>query len=294
MPLKKRTKNIQKKQNDATPLRTWIFDMPAKFALVTFGLMFVISVIYAAVASLLNTSDTRPLLFILFLSFIWSICYLVKKLAHTNMYRDGFIAITNACCIITACIPSVILLFTGTNIEAVKRTFITMHITHPSTIWIILLCAAILYLYVFGLVISNIYAKYKRAREIGISKWKIICSFPFAFLLMWAPGYLINDKKNDSGIMIKSKLYSKFNKWVVANTQNTLATFLVLVMLNNVYSDASSLLLTLFLLVIYTLWYIKHKKDFLKNINRGYALSAVSINMITIFMLIITALTHVN
>jgi len=294
MPLKRQTKNIKKKQTTSSMLRTWVFDMPAKFALISFGLMFCLSLVYAAIASLFNIPDTRALLIILFASFIWSIYYFIKKLPNTNMTRNGFIAITNACSLIAICIPTIVLLLAGVNVATAKQKFMIIYVTHPGFIWFMLLCIALLYLYVFGVIISNIYAKYKRAREIGISKWKIICSFPFAFLLMWAPGYLINDKQNGSNVIIKSRWYSKLNRWVVANLQNTLIAFLVIVVLNNMFSGSSSLLLTAFLLVIYALWSIKHKKDFLKNINRGYALSAVSINMITIFMLIITALISAN
>jgi hypothetical protein len=53
-------------------------------------------------------------------------------------------------------------------------------------------------LYLIGVALSGIYAKYKRATTLGIKPWKVILSMPFAFLLMWTPGYLIKDKDTKS------------------------------------------------------------------------------------------------
>lgn len=292
MPLKRKIKNTAKK--DSSLLRTWIFDLPAKFALLSFGLMFVVSLVYTGIASLLNTPNANPLYFLLLVSIVWSTYYLVKSLPHDNMHRNGFIAITNTCCLLTLGITTIISLFTGNDVHAIKANIVMLHITNPTMFLLMFLCAALLSLYVFGLAVSNFYAKYKRAREIGISKWKIICSFPFAFLLIWAPGYLIDDKQKSSNVTIQSHWYSKLNNWIVANKENTMVAFLILVLLGGIFADSSSLLLDVFLLIVYALWSIKHKKDFLKNINRGYALSAISINMITIFMLIVTALINAN
>lgn len=290
MPQKKQLKNNHKKSNYSSLLRTWIFDKPAFFAVLSFGIMFIVSLVYALIASVLNLSDSRPLFFLLVISFVWSICYLIKKLPHDEMPRNDFIAITNACCLITTFIPIITLLITGTNIALIKRKLFFMNMHNPGMLWVMFLCVALLYLYVFGLVMSNIYAKYKRAREIGIDNWKIICSFPFSFFLMWTPGYLINDKKNTSKVQIKTHWFSRLNKWIVGNKQNTILAFCILLLLSNMFAGLSTLLWIGFLLAIYILWYVKHKTKFLKNINNGYALSAVSINIACIIILIISSL----
>ena len=294
MQQKKSVMTKNKKQNETSWIRTWIFDKPAMFAVLSFGIMFIVSLLYSAVASLLNISNSYPLGILLFLSLVWSIYYLIKKLPHEKMYRGDFIAITNACSLLAVGIPTLTILLVGNNINALKQKLFFMYMTNSNMLWIVFLCTALLYLYVFGIILSGIYAKYKRATEIGISKWKVICSFPFAFLLMWTPGYLINDKQNGSNLTIKTRWYSKFNKWIIANSQNTLLAFLIIVFLTNMFSGLESLLLTTFLLVIYVLWHVKHKKDFLKNINNGYALSAVSINLTIIFILLVQGLIKAN
>ena len=52
-------------------------------------------------------------------------------------------------------------------------------------------------------------------------------------------------------------------------------------------SGTPTLALSLILLGIYTLWYVKHKTDFIKNINRGYALTAVGINIAIIIVMLV-------
>lgn len=288
-----RQRKIQSKQTKNL-LRTWFFDKPAKFAVYSFIAMFVVGLLYSLIAMLLNISDARPLILLEFAAFIWSICYLIKQLPHDNMYHGDFVALTNGYGILTTFIPLVTLLFVGANFSAIKYKLVIMHATAPTALWFIIFCATIVYLYFFGLIVSSIYAKYKRALEIGIKQWKIICSFPFAFIMMWTPGYLIKDNKTNSALTIKSRWFSKLNKWVIANKQNTWMAFLTLILFTNVFSGTSSLLLTGCLIILYVLLYIKHKKDFLKNINRGYALSAIGINVIIIFVLIIQELTKAN
>jgi len=162
-----------------------------------------------------------------------------------------------------------------------------MYMFHPTLFWIMTVCGVFIYLYVFGLAISNIYAKYKRAVEMGINKWNVIASMPFAFLLMWTPGYLISDKKHNSNLQIKTKWYAKFNKWIVSNSNNTLLMF-VFLLLFNIFYDVSALLWIAFLLVIYALWIVKHKSNFLKNINQGYAWTAIGINFAAIVVIIVS------
>ena len=145
-------------------------------------------------------------------------------------------------------------------------------------------------IYLLGVSISGIYAKYKRAITLGTSPWKVILSMPFAFLLMWAPGYLIKDKEIKSETEIKSVWYNKLNKLVLSNFSNTLFAFLLLIFFKSLIAGTTTLVLTTILLIIYALWYTKHKSDFIKNINNGYALTAVGINLIILLAVVIQLL----
>lgn len=270
-----------------TNLKSWIFDTPVKFALLTFIINLGVIFVYALIASIFNISSMLLLEILLGASFVWNIYYMIKKLPHDDMYRSDFIAITNACCFITVFIPLITFSVLANKLPMLRYNFMMIYLLHPVLIWVALISLALLYLYVFGVAISSVYAKYKRALKLGLSKWHIILSMPFAFLLMWTPGYLIPEKKDESKLQIQTKWFNKFNKWVLSDTSNAILVFLVLVLLRNSFSGLPALLLTLFLLVVYTLWNVKYKTNLLKDIDHGYALTAIGINIISIICVVI-------
>jgi hypothetical protein len=144
-------------------------------------------------------------------------------------------------------------------------------------------------LYLIGVAISGVYAKYKRAATLGISPWKIILSMPFTFLMLWTPGYLIQDKTKNN-LEIKSAWYTRFNKWVVSSFNNTLFVFLLLLLFKSFVAGITTMALSALLLVIYALWFTKHKDDFVKNINQGYALTAIAINVFLVIAVLVQML----
>ena len=290
MPKKVTKKPTAKKNIKKYSLKTWLFNTPLMFALTTFFAIIFVTFLYAIIAAVFNTAASQPLAILLVLTFVWAIYYMIKKLPHDDMHRDDFVAITNGCNLICLLIPFIALSLFGYNINMLQYKLTWLYVFHPVFLWILGIFGAILYLYVFGVAISNIYAKFKRAAQIGISKKLIIASMPFAFLLMWTPGYLITDKKHDSNLNINCRWYKRFNDWVVNNATNTLVTFLVFVLLMNVFSGPLSLLLTGCLLIIYALWNLRYKTKFMKNINTCYAWTAVAINISVLLAIMLRAL----
>ncbi len=53
----------------------------------------------------------------------------------------------------------------------------------------------LVYLYVAGLLIANVYGIYRRALAMGVPRHLALWSFPFTFALFWFPGYFLSDKK---------------------------------------------------------------------------------------------------
>ena len=201
MPTKKQTKKTstkikrtmkpvtrsQKISSDAQ-LRTWLFDRPIVFAVLTFLINAVVGIVYAIFANIFSITATWPLALLLVASFCWTTYYLIKKLPHDSMYRDNFIAITNGCCLISILISSITMLLISKNTTMIQYKFLLLYMQYPELVWFLGALFILIYLYLLGVTISGIYAKYKRAVEIGISKWKVILSMPFAFLLIWTPG----------------------------------------------------------------------------------------------------------
>jgi len=271
-----------------TQLKQWIFNKPAIFSLMFFGLVIVLGLIFSAVQALFHFESLTPVYFIFGLSFIYAVYYMIKKLPHDKVYRSDFIAITNAVSIISVVSSIIAISVFGIYGPIFQRKMMMMYLLNPVLFTVIFLAVTIVSLYILGVAISGVYAKYKRATTIGVSPWKVILSMPFSFLLLWTPGYLIEEKTNKSNLSIKAKWYTHFNNWVLANFSNVLFVFLFLLFAKSVIAGIPTTILTVALLVVYTLWYVKHKSNFIKNINDGYALTSVGINLAIIIAVLLS------
>ena len=266
-------------QQIKTQLKTWLFTKPIIFASLCIGFGLAFGLCYALIQTFLNFESMVPIYILFGLSILLPACYIIKKLPHTDMNQNDFVAITNGAGIISiaASFLAIILAMVYSNVS--QHGILTLYMFHPLKFYTLVLLTLFSSLYLIGVAISNIYAKYKRAVTLGISPWKVILSMPFAFLLMWTPGYLVKGKDGKSGLKIKSSWYNKLNKWVLSNFNNTLFAFVFLLFFKSVIAGTMTLVLATISLIIYTLWYVKHKSDFVANINNGYASTAVCINL---------------
>lgn len=277
-------------QKEKTKLKSWLLIKPLMFTLWFLILGTILGFAYSFIQSIFNFESMIPLYILCALTFILPACYIIQKLPHEKMGQNDFVAITNGAGFISIIASLVAILTIGFYGENIQRDMLMMYILHPTMFYGILLFVFVTSLYLIGVALSGIYAKYKRATTIGISPWRVILSMPFTFLLMWTPGYLIQDKEIKSELEIKSSWFKKLNKWVLANFNNTLFMFLLLLFFKCVIAGTATLVLSALLLILYVLWYVKHKSDFIKNINKGYALTAVGINLAILFAVIIQRL----
>lgn len=274
-------------QTEKTQLKSWLLTKPITFMLWFLILGLILSFGYSVIQSVFGFESMTPLYVLLALTFILPACYMIQKLPHDKMNQSDFVAITNGAGIISIIASLAAILTVGGYGKNIQRDMMILYVSHPTMFYILLSFIMLTSLYLIGLAISGIYAKYKRATTLGISPWHVILSMPFTFLLMWTPGYLITDKEIKSGLEIKSHWYSKLNKWVLSNFGNTLFVFLLLIFFKSLIAGTATLVLAIISLIIYALWYTKHKSDFIKNINQGYALTAVCINL-AILLAVIT------
>ncbi len=284
---------MKKEKNfNGTRLKTWLFNKPLVFTFSFIGLSFLFCLFYSLIQMVFNIETIAPMYALCGISFVLSIYYTLRKLPRDKMSQNDFIAITNGAGLISIISSFVVLLTAGIIENTFRFRMMALYMLHThTTVFFILFVLALLFsLYLIGVAISGIYAKYLRSVTLGISPWKVILSMPFAFLMMWTPGYLLKGKDIKSNMEIKCNWYSKFNKWVMSNFNNILFVFLFLLFCKNAISGLTTLMLSLALLIIYALWYTKHKSDFVKNINNGYALTAVCINIALLLAIIVSAL----
>jgi len=276
----------ERKQNK-TQLKSWLLTRPLGFALlcICFGTLF--ALVYALVQTLFGIESFIPIYVLFTLSFILSAWYMIKKLPHEKMNQSDFVAIANGTNIISIVASFVVIYGVAFRGFFIGRDVMALYLFHPTTFYTLFGISVFVSLYLIGVTISGIYAKYKRAVTLGISPWKVILSMPFAFLMMWTPGYLIKEKENvKPNLEIKSNWYSKFNKWVLANANNTLFMFLILLFIKSLGAGITTMIFSALLLVIYALWYTKYKSNFVKSINDGYAMTVVGINIAVLLAVI--------
>lgn len=292
---------VKQNQNTKSTLKTWLFNKPAKFA-IWFSIIGIILFGISYIPGIEKIQAITPISITIFLVTI--ICLtrnLIKQLPYKNINHADFVALTNGYKLtsiilfagwitftffMNKCKPSQIFVQDATINNALlgngyiiipKALFTTLEI-----IWLVIAA------YLLGLWISNIYVKYKRAKDTGLFGWKVILSMPFTFIMSWMPGYLTTDNHQTPSLTIKSNWYSKFNKWVVLNNNNTLFMFLLLFVFSNVLisSHPSTILFPLILFAVYMLWKTVAKNNFSKHLNRGYIWLAIILNISMLIMFI--------
>jgi len=299
---------VKDTKNTKLTLKTWLFDKPARFTawiLVFSTLMYGFSYIPAIIK--IPAIDIISIVITL-VAFIFITRSLIKDLPYKNVSHGDFTAIINGYKILSlvlftawmgltslmnACTPSRMF------ITDIKTGNIIPDQTHfvisPTLFNIIEIIWFVVAVYLLGIWISNIYVKYKRAKDMGLSGWKVILSMPFTFIMTWMPGYLISDKKQ-SNLTIKSNWYSRFNKWVISNINNTLFMFLLLFIFTNLFisTHISTVLFPLMLFAIYMLWKTITKESFVKHMNRGYIWTAILINLFMVISFIRMAIIYIQ
>ncbi len=283
---------IQKNSNSKTNLRTWLFKSPVRFALwmlITGAIL--VGITY--IPTIMNLAHLDTITMIATMVIFWfAVMDLIKHLPNHKMYHDDFVAVINGYKITSLILFAAWLTITKhTDMGVITSPVMTNVPQSTVSPWFTYSMKILWYMtgvYLLGLWISNIYVKFKRAVAMGFSKWKIVLTMPFCFMLTWMPGYITADTKQQTYLNIKSKWYARFNKWVLANQNNTLFTFLVLfVFAQMLFSKhIESSVFTLFLFAIYMFWKSIVQKNFSKQMNNWYIWTGIIMNIVMSVMFI--------
>ena len=270
-------------------LLTWTIWTPLKFALISFAIITMLSLIYSVIHNIVFSNTPQMPSVVLGLTaigFIAGVYLSIRKLPHIKMDRPSFIAIHNAQVLwlfILFAISTYLLL---SNQQEIMYGLMMYNGANSGKFLLLIILIALYYLFLFGLAIINFYVKIRRIQQFNIPTWKIVCSFPFGFGMLWTPGYLLETKheKNPSQ-PIKSKWYSRITNWALGNQINTISMFVFITVLSGFFLGFTPILLTFTLALIFGLWSLQiGTKKFIKNMHQGYATTAVVINIIMIIV----------
>lgn len=270
---------MQNKKNYS--LKSWLLTKPALFAVIAFAAMTIGSMIGGLITGGNSMTITS---IITVIAFLGSAAWLVRSLPGENLDRHSFVAINNAQTFITSVIFITSMLYIIANIQTLMPRLLFME-THSSTNFLILLVTlALFYLYLCGIYIANLYAKYRRVRAMGVSMWKTLATAPFGFSMLWIPGYLMEDNKNTSkqDTTIQG-WYNHITNWIIARPTRAATTLVILIMLAGLTFGYLAILLPLTLAVVFAAWSAIIGTDKMrKDIGGIYSTVAIVINIILI------------
>ena len=272
-----------------TTLKTWLFTRPFQFALRMLILIVItwIPRLFPTVNLPLFNYSTLALAVCIF---AWAAYKLAKSLPLKEISQKDFVALVNGYRI--TILATLFIFFCYNALTGYLFSSFWFFKMPPLATRILFeffgIIQTFIPMFILGAALSGIYVKYRRARVIGLSPWKIILTMPFTFIMSWMPGYLIEDKSTKSSLQIKSNWYSKFTKWTTENSVNKTFVFLFLILLSNVVltRDITTLMFPLILFLIFSLW--NTNPNFKANMNRGYAWLAIIINLIMVAFTIYT------
>lgn len=257
-------------------LITWLVTRPLIFAIVSFVLM----TAGAAIAGLATraglTFDLGPVLVVI--GFLIATAILVRMLPNDTMHQRKFIGIYNAQTLITSIgflVPTIALL---TNYNYWIGRIMRMYMMWPNLFITLTIIAAIFYLYLGGIMIAGLYAKYRRARTMGIPMWRILATAPFGFCMLWMAGYMIPDTRATEPV--GAKWYARITNWIAATPTRTAAFAIIMATVANLFVDLTVAALPLIAAIIFAIW--AHRvgdANMRKNIAGAYTTTAITINV---------------
>lgn len=266
-------------------ISTWVLWHPFKFALISFVLIMLVAILLG----LFGVASGAPMTIGVIASMICAAFLTFRKMPIKNMDQRGFVALNNIQMIVvtTAFLISAILVSTYQN--EITAKLIILSTLKQTMFTALIIIVGLFYMYLCGLFVTNLYAKYIRCRAMGISPWKIICTMPFGFGLLWTPGYLISDDtKHDSAVTIKSKWYSKFTNWIISSTPYTVLAFAVTTIYSGFFYSFNMSILTMVAALLFAIWYrIVGRTTFNRQKNNKYAYFAIVINIVILITLAI-------
>lgn len=268
-------------------LLTWLLWHPLKFALIAFGLIVLIS----AVLNAMGVSTDGPIAFGVIIAVVIAAAITFWYMPRDNMDRRGFIALNNAQTLIATTIFWASAIIIATYQAQITNKLLWMATMQSGMFFTIFVLVGVFYMYLFGVSLTNLYTKYQRCREMGISPWKIILSMPFGFGLLWTPGYLLDDgNKNNSSVTISARWYERLTNWIMSNPIYTTLAFALIVIYSGFFAGFNAALLTLASAVVFAIWLrIAGLSGFRGAQNRTYAYVAIVVNIAIIIGFILLA-----
>lgn len=282
-------------------LSRWNIFAPLKFSGLFFICTTVISFLYMLIFksfSHANIIPQTPLMTIIFICFIACAYHMFRRLPRTPLDKKSFITLHTSQTLIISTIFILTTLLLANNFNRIIYNLIMLESQSPVLFFCTIIISALIILYITGISLSNLYAKFWRVRAFNIPAWKIVCSMPFGFAGLWSAGYFLDtpNKKNHT-VTAKTKWFSDLINKITKNTKTLIFAFVTTTLISGFFFGLSAVLLTLMLATIFGICTLnKDKQQFAKNISGKYCNAMIIINivLITVFAVIFSTSSPTN
>ncbi len=264
-------------------LSSWLLWQPLRFACISLGLMLGAALIYGLFANLFADGAISGTLLgaIMAIMIAISTWLMLRRLSGEKLERRSFIALNTAQMFIISIAFMITTIVIVTNLDRLMAGswLLIMHSHFAATLVAIIL--GIIYLYLIGLFFANTYAKYLRARAMGVPMRKALCSIPFGLSLLWIPGYVLPEKATrKQAVPMTSKWYSSLVDNLMNNSLNCVAMLIALIVISGFFIGLNFTIITIVLGIVFAIWArITGVKKFLADFGGTYATFSVLVNI---------------
>jgi len=273
-------------EKQTNKISTWMISRPLIFAVCSFIAMTVAAMLAGAINPATIYGPVPVIL--ISVAFLAAAAFLVRMLPGTNLDRRSFVALANAQMIVTSTVFIATTLIAITNARNIMIRLLWLESHSSLAFMMLMIVAALFYLYLCGIYIGNLYAKYRRVRAMGVSMWKTLATAPFGFCLLWIPGYLMEEKNKQTHVLeIKTKWYARVTEWIMGNPVRCAAVLVALILLSGFFFGFGAIMLTLVMMAIFIAWSaVTGQERLKKNIGGTYATTAIILNIVSIITII--------
>ena len=272
-------------------LSSWIFWRPLKFAFVSFAFMVGVALLYGMTAAYVfhaTVAPRMPLVILLTLAFTVAAIMMLRRLPNENLDRRSFVALNNAQTFVVSGLFIISTLVIVANAQQIMLLMMWMEANSNNTFLLVMIAMGLFYLYLAGLFMANVYAKFRRCRAMGIPAGKALCTLPFGFPLLWIPGYVLPEKATrNPALPLRAKWYARLTDWIMSGPVKTAVVLIALILFSGFFFGFNSILLTLSLAVIFAIWgRIVGMEKFRREIGGRYTSFAIIANVVVLVSVI--------
>jgi hypothetical protein len=290
-PITKKPQKTAAPNTGLVSLSHWLFKWPAKFALISLGLLFATLALVVLAAFSESPGVVEAVMLVsLATSFVVAIRWAIRKAGDTLLSRRDVLYVTISFAIISAVITALALLVVlSVNMENLMMYQYMMITTSPMAYLALAALGVLFGLYIFGLVVFKFIAIYKYAKACGVPKLKILLSIPGGIAFLGWPAFVADsDKKVQPAISNKAGWLERLVNIIISKPMYGAIALAMIAVLEGFTETTATIATIAALLVLFVFIKIYGLKKLVAQMPKAISTAAILLNIIGLLALGIT------